>query len=121
MKRAIVCLLFVLFVAATGWAQGQSTVIIKGSEVVTGVVIISGQPAMTAGQPLTEPATKRGSFELQCNKGVPSCVAPPPGTYVLVRLPKNYGMYDCVNAHLYPNGADPETSHSIGDYCLIEH
>ena len=38
------------------------------------------------------------------------CTIPEPGTYVMVRLPKNYGMYDCANVDLYPPSADPETS-----------
>ena len=38
----------------------------------------------------------------------------------MVRLPKNWGMYDCVNVDLYPSSADPATSQKIGEYCLIE-
>jgi hypothetical protein len=41
----------------------------------------------------------------------------------MVRLPKNYGLYDCTNCtnlDLYSPLADPETSQKIGGYCLVE-
>jgi hypothetical protein len=41
------------------------------------------------------------------------------GTYLMVRLPKNWGMYDCANVDLYPTTADPATSEKLGEYCLI--
>jgi hypothetical protein len=89
-----------------------ATFTVRGSEVSTGVVIVSGQ--------ITSATARRTAVELQCNKGVSLCVAPPAGTYVMVRLPKNRGTYDCANVELYPNGADPEKSDKIGAYCLIE-
>jgi len=44
----------------------------------------------------------------------------PPGTYTMVRLGKNRGMYDCVNVELYPKDANPEKDQQAGAYCLIE-
>jgi hypothetical protein len=79
-------------------------------------------PAMTAERlSSTRPPTQgKGSFALQCNKGVSSCKAPEPGSYIMVHLPKNWGAYDCVNVDLYSSSADPATSQKIGEYCLIE-
>ena len=88
------------------------TFTVRSTEVVTGVVIISGQMATAAG--------KRSSAELQCNKGQSQCAAPPAGTYVMVQLPKNRGTYDCANVELYPKDADPATSEKIGAYCLTK-
>jgi hypothetical protein len=94
-------------------AQDKSTVTVKNSEVNSGVVIISVTQEASDDQP-------KGAFALHCNKGASSCKAPEPGTYVMVRLPKNWGMYDCANVDLYPSSADPATSQKIGEYCLIE-
>ena len=102
-----------IVVLARGQEFSQNpTFTVRGSEVVTGVVIVTGQMNSVTG--------RRTSVELQCNKGVAMCNMPRPGTYVMVRLPKNRGTYDCANVELYPNGADPETSEKIGEYCLIE-
>jgi hypothetical protein len=111
MKQAI--FLLVLMVAAQLAAQEKSNIMVKGAEVSSGVVVV------TATQTATQEQGK-GSFALQCNKGVSSCKAPEPGSYIMVRLPKNWGTYDCVNVDLYPSSADPTTSQKIGEYCLIE-
>jgi hypothetical protein len=60
------------------------------------------------------------SLTLHCNKEASSCKAPDPGTYIMVRLPKNWGMYDCANVDLYPPTADPASAQKIGEYCLTE-
>ena len=110
-KKAI--FLLVLMVGAQLVAQDKTTVTIKGSEVNNGVVIVNVLQAATSDQ-------AKGSFELHCNKGTSACKAPEPGTYLMVRLPKNWGMYDCANADLYPTSANPATDQKIGEYCLIE-
>lgn len=119
MKRialvAAITLFALVFVGVIAKGQESSqnpTFTVRSSEVVTGVVILSGQMTTSTGRHV--------SVELQCNKGFSMCVAPPPGTYVMVRLPKNRGTYECVNVQLYPNGADPEGTQEIGAYCLIE-
>jgi len=43
-----------------------------------------------------------------------------PGTYVMVRLPKNWGMYDCACIDLYASTADPASGEKLGEYCLVE-
>ena len=97
---------------ANGQDEQTATFTVRNTEIVTGVVIISGQ--------MTTPAGKRISVELQCNKGISMCSIPQPGTYLMVRLPKNRGPYVCANVDLYPEGADPQTSEKIGEYCLMQ-
>jgi hypothetical protein len=48
------------------------------------------------------------------------CMVLEPGTYVMVRLPKNWGMYDCANVDLYASTADPASGGKLGEYCLID-
>ncbi|MGB8886201.1 MAG: hypothetical protein WCC87_05720 [Candidatus Korobacteraceae bacterium] len=110
MKKTIV--LLVLMVAAQLAAQDKSNITVKGAEVNNGVVIVTVTQVAT-------PEQGSAAFALQCNKGAPACKAPGPGSYIMVRLPKNWGMYDCTNVDLYPSSADPATSQKIGEYCLI--
>ncbi len=111
MKQAMILLLLMVSMAAV--AQDKSTITVKSSTVVSEVVVV------TAVQPNVADKAKV-SFELRCNKGPSSCKAPEPGTYQMVRLPKNWGMYDCANVDLYAATADPSTDQKIGEYCLIE-
>lgn len=111
MKKAIIFL--VLLVAVQLMAQDRSTITVKKSEIGNGVVIVTVAQGATQGQAKT-------SVELNCNKGAEACKAPEAGTYLMIRLPKNWGMYDCQNVDLYPSGADPSTDQKIGEYCLIE-
>ncbi len=108
MKQAMILLL--LIVGAQMAAQDKSTITVKNSSVVSDVVIINA----------THVADAKGTIELRCNKGPSSCKAPEPGTYQMVRLPKNWGMYDCANVDLYAESADPATDQKIGEYCVIE-
>jgi hypothetical protein len=111
MKKALV--LFVVIVAAQLMAQDKSVVTVKSTEVNNGVIIIAANQAAT-------PDQDKLSLTLHCNKGASACKAPEPGTYLMVRLPKNWGMYDCANVDLYQASADPQTSQKIGEYCLTE-
>ena len=116
MKQAIIVSLLLaglLSIAVVAAAQDQATVTVKGSEIVSGVVILN------VVQPNT-PDTAKASFQLHCNKGASACKAPEAGTYLMVRLPKNWGMYDCTNVDLYPADSNPATAQKIGEYCLIE-
>jgi len=111
MKHPWILLLFLA--GALMVAQDKATVTVKGSEVSNGVVIVSVvQPAATD--------QGKASFELHCNKGATACQAPQAGSYLMVRLPKNWGMYDCANVDLYPTSADPDKDQKIGEFCLIE-
>ncbi|HUI83713.1 MAG TPA: hypothetical protein VL240_05790 [Candidatus Binatia bacterium] len=111
MKKAII--LAMLVVGAQLAAQDQSTITVKSSEVNNGVVIVTITQAATADK-------AKVSYELHCNKGASSCKAPEPGSYIMVRLPKNWGMYDCANVDLFPAGANPASDQKLGEYCLIE-
>ena len=105
MKRAIA--IFILAVGALLLAQEKSVITVKDSTVATGVVIIDAQMAGKA-------------VELQCNHGAPSCTALKRGTYVMLQLPKNRGLYDCRCVRVYAEGDDPESAEILGEYCLIE-
>ncbi len=105
--------LLVLIIGVQLVAQDKSTITVKKTEVNNGVVIVTVTQAATANQ-------AKGSYELNCNKGASACKALDPGNYLMVRLPKNWGMYDCANVDLYPASADPDTSQKIGEYCLTE-
>lgn len=111
MKKALI--LLVLSIGVQLVAQDKSTITVKKTEVNNGVVIITAIQPAAAGQP-------KASYELNCNKGASSCKAPEPGSYLMVRLPKNWGMYDCANVDLYPASANPDTDQKIGEYCLVE-
>ncbi len=112
MKKAIAALFLLIAVvlAATPVLGHEKTEVItvKSGEVNNRVVIVTVQGAGTR-------------FELQCNDGLPACNTLKPGTYVMVRLPKNWGMYQCANVEVYPMPADPENlGQKLGAYCLIE-
>jgi len=111
MKKLVV--LLVTFVATSLVAQEKSTVTVKGSEVSNGVIILNVHQTVAARQ-------EKASFDLQCTKSQPDCAKPPEGDYLMVRLPKNWGTYDCVNVDLYPASGSPASSQKIGEYCLID-
>lgn len=99
---------FAILITQQGFPREKMVVKVKSSEVVTGVVIVHVQ--------------KEGkSIDLQCNEGAFSCAALPSGSYMMVELPKNYGMYDCKNVEIYRGDQDkPEASEKVGSYCLVE-
>ena len=105
MRAAII--LVVLFAGVQALAQEKSQITVKTSAVNNGVIIVTAQTGKT-------------SFELQCNKNISGCRVLEPGDYVMVRLPKNHGVYDCANVDIYPKSADPEVSEKLGEYCVTE-
>ena len=112
MRRLLVVIgLFALTAAIQVLAQEKSIIAVKGSEISNGVVTLTAQQAATSDQAAE-------SFVLHCNKGMSECTAVEAGNYLMVRLPKNWGMYDCTDVDLYPTTADPATSQKIGEYCL---
>lgn len=111
MKKTLILLVFLLVVPLM--AQDQSTITVKNSQTSGDVIVINAVDTA-----VTDHA--KATVELHCNKGASSCKAVPAGTYLMVRLPKNWGMYDCANVDLYPTAADPETSQKLGEYCLTE-
>jgi hypothetical protein len=109
----IVFCLFGLLAAIQVLAQDTSIINVKGGELNNGVVILTVHQAAT-------PQQAAESFSLHCNKGMAACKILEPGTYLMVRLPKNWGLYDCNNVDLYPTTTDPAKSEKLGEYCLIE-
>jgi hypothetical protein len=105
MRTAII--LVVLFAGIQTLAQDKSQITVKTSAVNNGVVIVTAQTGKT-------------SIELQCNKDISGCRVLEPGDYVMVRLPKNHGVYDCTNVDIYPKSADPEVAEKLGEYCVTE-
>jgi len=115
LKRILVLLiatmvLVVLFAPPALSAQDQERqkITVKSREVNNGVVILSAQDG-------------KGSFELQCNKNMNGCAALEPGEYQMVRLPKNWGLYDCANAEVYPKANGSESDGKLGQYCLLSN
>jgi len=111
MRKAII--LLVLAAGIQLLAQDKSTITVEKTELSNGVVIVAAVQDAADNQ-------AKASYELHCNKGASACKAPEPGSYLMVRLPKNWGMYDCANVDLYPASADPNKDQKIGEYCLIE-
>jgi hypothetical protein len=98
---------FILLISTVLWAQDKTPVTVKGSQVSSGVVLVT----------IIE---KGKTFDLQCNDGHAYCKAVKPGEYQLVRLAKNRGMYDCQNVDLYAKTAATEQEEKLGEYCLNE-
>jgi hypothetical protein len=108
MKKALLLLAFLSVISLTlANAQQGTQIKVKGSEVVTGVVIVD---ILKDGKP----------FELQCNQGTGNCKTLKGGTYWMVQLPPNFGMYDCQNVEVYRLDNETPSSERIGEYCLIK-
>ena|SRR5690348_12903429 len=111
MKKAIAALFLIAVVLAATPALGQEkteVITVKGAQVNNGVVIVTVQAAVTR-------------FELQCNTNISGCSTLQPGSYVMVRLPKNWGTYVCANVDVYSTPVNPENlGQKLGEYCLIE-
>ena len=112
MKRSILFILFActaLFVltAAAAFAQDKIQITVKDTTVNNGVILVNVHESGKA-------------LELQCNESAPHCAAPRAGTYWMVRLPKNHGLYDCVNVDLYTQSETEGQETVIGEYCINE-
>ena len=87
-KTVILCVAMVILVLCTPVAMSaqdetaSEKITIKSKEVNNGVVILGVQGL-------------KNSFELQCNKGAAGCTLLDPGEYVMARLGRNRGLYDC--------------------------
>ena len=105
---AVLTATFVILATQQAFVQERTPVKVKSSEVVTGVVIVH-----------VEKDAK--TLELQCNQGMSGCKALPSGSYLMVELPKNYGIYDCKNVEMYRGDqAKPDAAEQIGNYCLMQ-
>jgi len=104
---AVLTAAFVILATEQGFAQEKTPVKVKGSVVVTGVVIVH---VLKNGKPL----------DLQCNEGMSGCTVLPSGDYLMLQLPENHGMYDCKNVEMYRADQDKPEDEAIGAYCLVE-
>jgi len=106
MKKANV--LFILITALPLMAVDKTQITVKDTTTNNGVVLVT---IANAGK----------TAELQCTESAPFCAVPKAGTYWMVRLPKNHGVYDCQNVDLYVQASDPDNGgQSFGEYCLNE-
>jgi hypothetical protein len=117
MKKIMVVLMLLTLVFCLGavrlYAQQKSSITVRGSELNNGVVILD---------------VLRGekSFKLQCNQGASACTALTTGKYLMIELPKNFGMYECRDVEVYPETVTssdtgmPDKDKKVGEYCLIE-
>jgi hypothetical protein len=105
MKNAM--LLFILFIAVLLVAQDKTPVTVKSSTLNNHVVVVN----------LVENGKQ---LELQCNEDQSFCIALKPGSYQMVRLPKNRGLYDCKCIDVYSAAADPAKDEKLGEYCVNE-
>lgn len=97
-----------LFDAVEVCAQEKSYITVRGSELNNGVVILDVLKASK-------------SFQLQCNQGAPGCTSLKNGNYLMVELPKNFGVYECRDVEVYPQSAAtpdtaPDKTMKLGEY-----
>ena len=104
-KSLVVCVLL----SASLFALDKALITVKSATVSNGVVVVTIQDSGK-------------TYELQCNQSSGNCVSLKPGSYWMVRLEKNHGMYDCENVDLYSQSADPtaEDSQALGEYCITQ-
>ena len=103
-----VFLVFLLLPGMTALAQDEPTtsvIIVKNSETNSGVITL-------------QISKESKSYELTCNDGLPGCTVLKKGTYRMLVLPKNRGMYDCQNVRIYAESA-AEDDEKLGEYCLL--
>jgi hypothetical protein len=114
MKRAVIIVLTALFLTQlyapailSAQERESEKITVKNKEVNNILVILAVQ-------------SSKSSFELQCNKNFAGCTALDPADYLMVRLGRNRGLYDCVNAEVYGKNANSEMGDRLGQYCLID-
>ena len=97
----------VFLLSAMAADEAATTVIsVKGSQKSSGVITLQ----------ITKDSK---SYELNCNESMPSCVDLKKGTYRMVELPKNHGMYDCQNVRVFAESAvSTDDDAKLGEYCL---
>ncbi len=113
MVLAILLALFCFSGALHLFAQEKSSITVRGSELSNGVVILDAVKGDR-------------SFTLECNQGAPDCTALSNGKYLMIELPKNFGMYECKDVEVYPESANmpgaamPDKHKKVGEYCLTD-
>jgi hypothetical protein len=108
LRVAAVVLILFWFGAVIVHSQEKEPITVKSAEVNNGVVLITAR-------------SEKAPIELQCNKDVLGCSVLKPGAYVMMRLPKNHGLYDCTNVTVYAKSQSPDTvGEELGSYCIAE-
>jgi hypothetical protein len=117
MKKAMVLFslltLFCVLCTRQVCAQEKSNITVRGSELNSGVVIMDVLKANKA-------------YLLQCNQGASGCTNLKNDNYLMVELPKNFGMYECRDVEVYPQSAATsdtalfDKDKKLGEYCLFE-
>ena len=85
----------------------REMITVKSAENSGGVIVLTARGVKT-------------TVELQCTKTVVNCTNLKPGDYLMLRLPKNRGVYDCMNARVYEKEADPDNADPLGAYCVTD-
>ena len=108
LRVAAAVLIVLLFAAVSARSQERELITVKSAEVNNGVVLIRVLGEKTP-------------IELQCNKDFLGCAVLKPATYLMVRLPKNRGPYECSNVTVYAKGPSPDTvGEELGSYCIAD-
>ena len=85
----------------------------RASELNNGVVTLNVLKASTG-------------YQQQCIEGAPGCTNLKNGNYLMVELPKNFGIYESRDVEVYPQSAaapdtaPPDKDQKLGEYCLVE-
>jgi hypothetical protein len=112
MRKGVVLLLlltlFLLFGSVEVSAREKSLITVKANELNNGVVI---RDILKAGK----------TYQLQCNQNMSGCTTLNNGKYLMVELPKNFGMYECHDVEVYPESVVTEDKdQKLGEYCLVQ-
>lgn len=116
--RKVIVLVFLLallrgFGVTQTSAQEKSYITVRGSEQNEDVLI---------------PDVLKGSkaYPLTYSQGAPGCPNLRNGDYLMLELPKNFGMYECRNLEASPefvaasDTVAPEKDEKLGEYRLVE-
>ena len=106
---ALVVAIGLMVVAVNAQAQEKrEPITVRNAEMANGVVIVTAQSG-------------KAVIELRCNQDFLGCNPLQPGEYMMARLPKNRGIYECANATVYAKTDDPAASgEERGRYCITE-
>jgi hypothetical protein len=87
--------------------KNYAKITVKGADVGNGMVTITASSDKT-------------SIALNCNVYIPSCRALASGAYLMLRLPRKHGMYDCSVIDIYSESDVGAAGEILGEYCISE-
>jgi len=112
MRKALILLSLASIVLLLGNAvaadeDSTSVITVKNTQKTNGVITLQISQGSKA-------------YELTCNEGMPSCADLKKGSYKMVELPKNHGIYECKNVRIYSDSSSAsEDDEKLGEYCLV--